>query len=104
MKIKMLTTSAGPDVSLNWMEGEERTLEDSEAQALIDSGLAVSLEMVIPEDETDFADGGFTARHRGGGSWQVLDASGNIVAEGLKKDEAKSQVEELNAPSDEVKA
>lgn len=45
----MLTTSAGPDVSLNWREGETRIVEDADGQALIDAGLAVSLETVVPK-------------------------------------------------------
>lgn len=38
----------------------------------------------------------FTAKHIGGGSWQVINADGEMVAEGLKKDEAKAKADELN--------
>jgi hypothetical protein len=104
MKIKMLTTSAGPDPTLNWSEGQKRTVDDEEAQALVDAGVAVSLELIIAkladapaEDEDDFTEGGYSAKHKGGGSWQVLNAAGEVVAEGLKKEEAKAKADELTA-------
>ena len=101
MKIKMLTTSAGPDSSLNWNEGQKRVVEEAEGQELVNAGLAVSLEPAkpadAPEDESDFTEGGYTAKHKGGGSWQVLNAAGEVVADGMKKDEAKAKADELTA-------
>jgi hypothetical protein len=99
MKIRMLTTSAGPDPALNWHEGQKRTVDDEEGQALVDAGVATSLEPVVPTpaDEPDFSDGGYRAHHRGRGVWEVLDAQDGVVSDGLNKDEAQAKVEELNA-------
>lgn len=43
---------------------------------------------------------GFVAKHRGGGSYWILDAAGEEIASGLSKAEA----EEFNAMSEEDKA
>ena len=111
MKIKMLTTSAGPDVSRNWSKGQKRDVDPEEARVLIIAGVAEALEPFLPdgtnetdylppappEDETDFTEGGYTAKHKGGGKWVVLNAAGEVVAEDLKKAEAIATADKLTA-------
>lgn len=42
----------------------------------------------------------FTAKHLGGGKWDVVGPEG-VVASDLNKDEAKAKAAELNAPGNE---
>ena len=47
MKIKMLTTSAGPDPLKNWQEGQVRDVEPEEAKAMVDSKMATYEKTII---------------------------------------------------------
>jgi hypothetical protein len=47
MKVKMLTSMAGPEISLN--QGDEADFPDDEAKRLIEAGIAVPAGQVKPK-------------------------------------------------------
>jgi hypothetical protein len=98
MRIKMKTTSAGPDVAQNWNAGQVKDVSLSEAIEMVDAGLADAIDP-LPAADADFSEGGYVAKHKGGGSWQIFGPDGAVVEEGLKKGEAIDRVEALNAPA-----
>jgi hypothetical protein len=58
--------------------------------------VAVDMEWAEPASGKSAPEAGFIAKHRGAGKWDVLNQSGEVVAEGLEKEGAKAKAAELN--------
>lgn len=102
VKIKFLADRVVKDhkgeVEARYRAGDVREMTMSSARHWLNRGLAERIGDSAAEPAAAEIPAAFTAEHKGGGRWSVIEnATGEVVHSNMKKAEAKAAADELNS-------